>query len=305
MGLAKKLNGLLVPVGWQLQRVPDRVPLGKTHASAGHLVELIGPSGVGKSHLYAQLPASLKAGWLSRRCVRNHVRHSEVPFDDVARPDNELMETLLRWKHENLWAEGISLGRKVKLTDFFTYEMAADAYARQHCLPSCGVLSDEGITHNFTQELLTWYDTRAKHDAGELEQLRFFLQERSIILLDAPEEFIMTNLRRRHVDQQGRVMNDRLAHRQEREIIEGTIALRALKRRWIDVAQALGVAVLTLDASQDAALNVRQVEGFLRARIEAGGNGSQPQRTRTQQAPAAGGEAGMPPQERSRVHLNG
>ncbi|WP_444677810.1 hypothetical protein [Halomonas sp. E19] len=175
MGLAKQLNGLLAPVGWQLRRIPDRVPLGKKYVSAGHLVELIGPSGVGKSHLYAQLPASLKSGWLSRRCVRNHVRHSEVPFDDVASPDNELMETLLRWKHENLWAEEISLGRKVKLTDFFTYEMAADAYARLHCLLSCGVLSDEGITHNFTHELLTWYDTRAKHNAGDLRAAALLL----------------------------------------------------------------------------------------------------------------------------------
>jgi hypothetical protein len=169
---------------------------------------------------------------------------------------------LLRWKYEEVFSRRFSVSHKVWLYDYFVKVMATDVVARHRLLPECGVFSDGGTTHNFTEELLRWHGQNYYQNNQALNR---FLGERSIILLDAPEEYILENLHRRHLERRSRQKNDWLAHMSSHDVMNMIRRARNSKLRWVDELKNLGRPTLTLNASEDFSLNQRKLANFLQS----------------------------------------
>ncbi|MCG6656350.1 hypothetical protein HOP52_00970 [Halomonas campisalis] len=265
MSLVEKVNNFLTLGGIQIHRVPTMKDLGKNVPStAGKLVELIGPSGVGKTHLYRTLFPKIKRDWHSRSGARAYSKR-QGSFTQCNVDNNPIVEVLLKWKSGNIWCRDIPLWRKVRLYDFFVQEMAADVIAKEKLLASCGMFSDEGVTHNFTRELLQWYEMRHEDNVDALSS---FLHRRLIILVDAPEDYIMSNLKRRNSEKSSGAQNDWLSYMSEREAFEMISRSKQIKKRWIAVVTSLGVPTLTLEASDGLVANEQRVFDFLGAQGE-------------------------------------
>jgi hypothetical protein len=245
----------------------------RPRASRGHLVELIGPTGVGKTHLYAHLLPEIGDQWLSRRQVRPLMKDCD-PFAELDGALATLVEDLLAWKHQNIWALDIPLWRKVALLQYVTREMALDIYARASVIPLAGMFADTGLTHNFAAELLRWHEQCA--DPSGTEALRAFLRGRSIILLDADADTILKNLKRRNVAGQEKRNNALLAYWTEAQVLEKSRHDRDTARAWLALAASLGVPTLVVDLGQGLDAGKEKVLRFLGDIQCAGGSSDAP-----------------------------
>ncbi|HSP31066.1 MAG TPA: hypothetical protein VLO13_03520 [Halomonas sp.] len=278
MKMTARINQLLAPMGVRLQRIPESPTLSQAPSrTAGHHVELIGPSGVGKSYFYAQLSLQLTADWLSRMQISQisqYSIHRRDSFKELEGKDSTLVEYLLRMKHEFIWNQDMPLYHKHWIYTYFAKQMGNDGFARDLCLPTRSVFLDEGVQHIFTRELLTWHSLRATNSAEDMQRLKDYMKGRSLILLDASVEHIMGNLKKRHAQSQGQQLNDWLAFMSEEDILANIRYEKASKKRWARVAKALGAATLELDASEELSANERKVAKFLESiqRGQGGGN---------------------------------
>jgi hypothetical protein len=232
----------------------------RPRASRGHLVELIGPTGVGKTHFYAHLLPEIGDQWLSRRQVRPLMKDRD-PFAELDGPVAALVENLLAWKQEYIWALDMPLWRKVALLQYVLRETALDIHARASVIPVAGMIADTGITHNFAAELLRWHEQCA--DPSGTEALRAFLRGRSIILLDADADTILNNLRRRDVSGQAKQNNALLAYWTEEEVLEKSRHDRDTARTWLALAASLGVPTMVVDLGQGLDAGKEKVRRFL------------------------------------------
>ena len=262
--ISKPVNGLLSVLGLQLRRLPKSpdLPQGLERATRGHLVEMIGPTGVGKSHFHDQLLPETGKQWLSRREIKL-LMEGQRPFIELDGVSSVLVDDLLAQKQRSIWALDIKVWRKVALLEVFTREMALDIHARARVVPVAGLFSDEGITHNFTTELLRWYEERDRNDPFWKEALRSFMQGRSIILLDADDDTILRNLKRRHSELQGKQQNDLLAYWTEEKTLKKIRHSRCAARNWLELAASLGVNTLKVDLRQGLGAGKEKVLSFL------------------------------------------
>ncbi len=264
MKMTARINQLLAPMGVRLQRVPVSPAL--SHApsrTAGQHVELVGPSGVGKSYFYRQLSLQLTADWLSRSQISQHAIYGRDSFKELEGKDSTLVEYLLRMKHEAIWSQDIPLYRKHGIYTYVAKQMANDSYARDLCLPTRSVFLDEGVQQMFTRELLTWHSQHATNSTENMQRLRDYIKGRSLILVDASVEHIMVNLKKRHAQSQGNQHNDWLAFMSEEDILANISYEKESKQRWSRVAEALGATTLELDASEEFSANECKVADFL------------------------------------------
>jgi hypothetical protein len=264
MTASKHVNKLLSVFGLHLRRLPKSpdIPQDLERSTRGHLVELIGPSGVGKSHFHDQLLPEIAQQWLTRRQIR-HLMKGSKPFIELESADSDLINSLLVEKRRNIWALDLPVWRKVEMFDFVVRELALDIYARARIVPTAGLFSDEGITHNFTMELIRWHEECDGSDPFCKKALHRFLQGRSVIMLDADDDTILENLKRRHAELQGKQQNDSLALWTEQTVLERIRLARQMARRWLELAPSLGVPVLMVDLDQGPEAGKQKILQFL------------------------------------------
>jgi hypothetical protein len=265
MKIAAHVNRLLSPFGLHLRRLPRVADVPEKPGTRGHHVELIGPTGVGKTYLHDRLLPEIETEWLSWRQVRPLLKEMEEdkPFIDLDGASSALVDDLLAQKKRAIWALDLPVWRKVELLHYVIREMALDIRARARVVPVAGLLSDEGVTHNFATELLRWHEERGRHDPSCEEALNHFLRGRSIILLDADDDTILKNLRHRHDEIQGRKQNDLIAYWEEARVLRKTRHDRRTARRWLELATSLGIPTLTVDLREGLDLAKQKVRRFL------------------------------------------
>lgn len=264
MPLSISINRLLTPVGLRLERIPSPLPLTQAPArSAGHQIELIGSTGVGKSYLYMSLATQLKGSWISRYQLRKHADHERELFKELENKDSTLLKYLLSKKHEAIYNKNIPLWRKYKLYKYQVRILGADAFARECCLPTLGAFLDEGVQHNFTRELIDWHIHYAIHNRDDMQRLENFMKGRSLIFMDASVEHIMSNLKKRHLNVMGKEHNDWFAWMRESEVMKKIIDKKEINLLWLEVAASLGVPTIKIDAAEDVSVNKDKVLDFL------------------------------------------
>lgn len=262
MQLTSLLNKLLLTNGVQLSKVPKDLTADKRQRpSVGHVVELIGPSGVGKTYFYNYLRPVLEEGWFFRNEVKKISNYKGSSFSLLQEHDALFIEALLKKKHENVFSGKGALQRKVSLYDFFIREISADVYSR-HTKLARGLFSDEGVTHNFSREIL-WYHEQLNEgvEKNQHDALQRFFDNRSVILYDAPTAQIIKNLKKRSSQKPG-AANDWFHYAGEQEVTEFIERSKASKRKILSALQQYGVAVLALDATKDIDGNKEKVLEF-------------------------------------------
>jgi hypothetical protein len=264
MTASRQVNRLLSAFGLQLRRLPRPPELSKDmeRATRGHLVELIGPTGVGKTHFHAHLFPEIEHQWLSRRQIKP-LMDEQQPFIELNGASSLLIDNLLAQKKRSIWALDLPVWRKVELVHVIMREMALDIRARTRVVPVAGVFSDEGITHNFKNELLHWHEECGENDPSCEEALREFLHGRSIIMLDADDETILRNLKRRHAELRGKQQNDLLAYWTEARILNRTRPDRRAAQNWLKLATSYGANTLMVDLREGLDAGKQKVLRFL------------------------------------------
>nr|WP_163503661.1 hypothetical protein [Halomonas socia] len=262
MQLTSLLNKLLLTNGVQLSKVPKDLTADKRQRpSVGHVVELIGPSGVGKTYFYNYLRSELEGNWFFRNEVKRISNYKGSSFSLLKEQDALLIESFLNKKYDNIFSGKEALQRKISLYEFFLKEMAADVYFR-HTKLARGLFSEDGITHNFSKEIL-WYHEKL-HEGDEKKQhdvLQRFFDNRSVILYEAPTTQIIKNLKIRSSQEPG-AGNDWFHYAGEKEVIDFIESSQASKRKVLSVLQQYGIDVLTLDATKDLDINKKKVFEF-------------------------------------------
>ncbi|WP_302142687.1 hypothetical protein [Halomonas alkalicola] len=264
MNVTHRLSRLLAMVGLDLNRCQyPKIQQKNVPKTSGMLVELFGVSGVGKSHLYRMLSRDLKIEWHLRSPLFAHVK-ADDGFSYLDEDEAELIGALLKWKCVDIFSQSRPLSRNVRLYDFYLKFMSADIIARKKLLPSCGVFLDDSLTRHFSDELLRWHD---QNDSDKNYVLTRFLGGRCIILMDAPDEYIVKNLKRRHQETRGKLDNDLLAFMDVESVMDRMRMKRNSVYQCFDFVTSCGLPTLKLDASDETKVNMRKIRVFLESII--------------------------------------
>lgn len=245
--LAKRM---LQRSGYALVRTPP-LPRGAPRATQGLQVEMIAPSGAGKTTLYRQL--TFTSEWLrGERIQIGRDAFPELPDGD----EGELYARLLFGYHRGLEALPLAPGHKLRLMDYATTILRHDIAWRRRHYP-CGMISEEGICHNFAAPLAA-----LAGEAPEPPGLAELLAGRSLIRLEISAELDMSHLASRHRERPG-AGNDWLGHLGE----EAALAHIEQELAWGLAVQRLferhARPVLTLRADDDLATQQARINAFL------------------------------------------
>jgi len=258
MNTAYILSRLLAMVGSDLKRYQcSKIQQKNVPKTSGMLVELFGVSGVGKSHLYRMLSRDLKTEWHLRSPLFAHVK-TDDGFSYLDEDEAELIGALLKWKYGDIFSQSTTLSRNVRIYDFYLKFMSADIIARKKLLPTGGVFLDDSLTRHFSDELLRWHDQNEKKDV-----LSRFLSGRCIILMDASDEYIFENLKRRHQEVRGKLDNDLLAFLDVESVMNRMRIKRNSLYQCFDFVTSRGLPTLKLDASDETKVNIRKIKVFI------------------------------------------
>ncbi len=233
--------------------------------TSGWRVEFIGAYGAGKTTQFYAVWPQYEQEWFSRKQLRLYTERRRIKTYDLtdARFATHY-EKLLVLKFHNLFQSSRSMANKVELYDFFKTQLGLDLYF-SNCKLSRGLFSDDGIIHNFAEELL-----EMAQDGDEALPMDSFLShlfnKRALIYLKADPGTIEGHLKTRSVEMPG-AGNDWLTYWQAssgaEEIPECIALIVARVERLVALADRHGAPVLRLDVKKGTAHNGREVGRFL------------------------------------------
>lgn len=112
------------------------------------IVEFIGPAGVGKSTLFRETFTNANFEFYTQNNIgifENNLLKSDI--------QNDVYNQLLLSKHENVLKLGENAFVNAKLINYFS-RIIKDDIIIQNSITACGFILEEGLSHNFSKELL-------------------------------------------------------------------------------------------------------------------------------------------------------
>ena len=192
--------------------------------TAGWCLELVGPSGVGKSATLASLDPTIMRRWLSRREIGRLPADPRIPSLDGDEVDSHVHAHILFERIAHLRTKGRDSAEVARFLSYMALVVLNDLKIRQGTMRA-GALLDEGLCQIFGQEV-------AALDAADFAGL---MQNRGLVAL-------VTRDPGRVVDQ----IEDRAARSHRRSIHSG--------RSPEDLAEAIRIGIArTLEITERAA----------------------------------------------------
>ena len=221
----------------------------KTNEAKNTIIELIGPSGIGKTTLQKMVSKSLNCRWnLSYPNSTKHIGRDSKQLD-------ELYRIILFRKLVSLYEHEKDIDRYTEISSFFIKRIQQDRVLKMSgFLDKGGYFLDDGICHNFTSEIIQIIENNEVDNAI----LNKFFVNRNIIVLEAPINRIVDNLRKRQLKNKG-ALNDWLSVYGEHGIKEFIQHLINNIRKLEDYACQFGCSVYTIDLIQSDHELVKQV----------------------------------------------
>jgi energy-coupling factor transporter ATP-binding protein EcfA2 len=263
-GISKLIKGL----GYDIQKTPQ-VGKDKPNRSKGQIIEMLGPSGVGKTTLYKCVLAKYHQDWHTSRQLRALVALDTEGLSLDSTPLKEIYAVLLKNKAINVWDSDRSVEEKYRRLKYMIDEVAVDRIANSQDL-SKGVLSDNGLTHNFGEEIIALEHKLKEKELPSIskEGMQAFFRCRSIILVTASTDYIKYNLKKRNLDlkKSGRSNNPNNYYRTiGKNYLEDYIrSIFDENKKMIEIAEKYGAGILTIDVETEKIHEIGQkIDDFI------------------------------------------
>lgn len=256
--ILKVLNSAGLEVRWKERKVP---PFNNPNLKAGVIVELMGPSGVGKTTLFNNVKENLGQQWI----FRNHLRRLNTlgaKGIDIGDPCYNFASKLMERKTKDLLALNTSFIKKIQVVNFYTKELANSIVYLKEDVPNW-LFSDDGIVHLFRNEIIELEkDLLNDHEARNL-----LFKNKNLVHVDADEKFIVENLRKRHVHSRNEG-NDLLSWLDEEEAYTHTRLSRMTNKKVIEIAKKYGAKVYEINAAEGDEENIKKLNEILDTIVE-------------------------------------
>lgn len=259
----KKIIGAL---GVEVKKKQPVIKLSESECfSAGYIVEFVGSPGVGKTTLFEHVIGDEQhACWYARNQIKTYIETYKPHTFSLLKDSHErCISELLHKKSNNLLRDNNDpLSKSVGLFNYFLKQLEMDIYAT-FCedLPK-GLMSDEGVVQNFTEEILdmTSHDDFVYHDV-----FHALMENRIIIYMIDSTENITKKLHKRN-----RPARDGAKFHEQKNIEEKIDKTKREKENMVSIAQQYGATVLKIDAAEDLEMNCNTVSEFINFQSNAG-----------------------------------
>lgn len=217
-------------------------------------VELLGPSGVGKTTLLKHLEGRLPPGFVSFKSAVKEVEQMGGGLTEVSRMDRALLSNLMAGKIESYGGEILENSQEKRAFNFFEKNLSLHLTIPLH-LVNRRTISDDGIFHNFSDAITKLKNYDALEGVGRL--LHF-------ISLNGSFEYILQNLRQRHEETPG-TLHDWLGRSEGNlDVIRKQIDTYVSRQKEIEgQVSSLGSRVLRLNAEDGLENNCAKCLEFL------------------------------------------
>ncbi|RBI65882.1 hypothetical protein DQ400_16645 [Vreelandella sulfidaeris] len=256
--LIKVLNFAGLEVRWTNRKIP---PFNNPRLKAGVIVELIGPSGVGKTTLFDKVKENLGQQWI----FRNHLRRLNrlgAKGVDIGDPYYNFASMLMEQKTKGIMALNSPFLKKIQGVNFYTRELANSMVYLNEKVPNW-LFSDDGIVHLFKNEIIEFEQKLL--DDEEASDLLF--KNKNLIHVDADEDYILDNLRKRHIHSQ-REGNDMLSWMDEDEVYNHARLTRLTNNKVKKIAKTHGASVFGINAADSIDENIIKLKNILDTIVE-------------------------------------
>jgi hypothetical protein len=237
----------MAAAGYSIARIPDegRLLSDRPHLTSGMLFEFMGPSGIGKTHIFREVQAARRANWLPVGDLLGLTPRAISEAEDLQPLLSDIiLERVEEERSRSVHAWTVAGAAEYASRAAKTYIVMRRHYAR-------GIMMDEGILHAFSTQLAR---------RGQRE-LRTLLDRHVIVFLDArnPETVARRYLAR---DEERQARGDLVRPMSLDQAAAMAQASLEAQRTLHDAALECGRAGLRIYAEDGSDRNLRDVLDF-------------------------------------------
>lgn len=213
-------------------------------------VELVGVSGVGKSFIYHQLTKYQRNWWTTAEFIK---QLEKVDADQILE-QHAFYQDLAALRLQTIQNLNILPSSKFRIAHWNYRSLQDDAVIFQHNKNAL-IVSDEGLLHNFSNELTDLMVQKP-------DQVKPFLKNRAVIYCHASVDEIVQRIEKR-TQETGRTV----AHHREKntkelyEIVEKELHE---KEAFIQMLALAGVPILKVSTQHQIKDNVKKITDFIK-----------------------------------------
>lgn len=208
-------------------------------------IEFIGPAGIGKSTIYTEVKKKAVGNWFYRE------NFSSILGKNSGGVGAELYFQLLKSKIDHLDRYNLPSYERIRLISFFSDLLLRDLAMSNNDKSSRKFLLDEGLCHNFSEELIDLPDS-------DLEML---MAKRAFVFVQARDSKTIVDRIRKRERETGRKVAYHVGLDDD-ALINLSETSSSLFNAFIDRVEVLGVPVCKIFAEDNIQTNVRHVLDF-------------------------------------------
>jgi hypothetical protein len=249
-----RLKRFLLRYGYRIERVyrgiPETAEWKTEYKTKGCIIEFIGVSGVGKTTFFNSAFPVFKSEWFPKSTIVYTFKVDEAkPFSKLDPTGELIYRELLNAKYHNIRKRGYTLQQEIAYYDYFKRELQYDAATRVFELPR-GVITDDGIIHNFSDEILDLHANGITGRNADHVDLHHLFKNRALVYLKATPDYIVNNLKKRSVENKD-ALNDWNSIYGPSGLKSYVIQNVAIREKLISIAAGFGVPTLVIDCEQE------------------------------------------------------
>jgi len=244
------LRNIINTAGFDIHRLRPSEKIVSSQIIKNITIELIGPSGIGKSTILSDVSKHLQYPWNRKYPRRVHSSLKENHEID------KFYRLCLHFKALAVFEHSLNFQHYAQLLSFFSYRAIGDRnLSISGLLEKGGWLLDESFCHNFTSEI----NKIIEDDLIDSDTLNNFFKGRNFIVVTASTDWILRNLRDRQ-KKKPEALNNWLGVYDESYLIEQIQKSFEKKRKLAEYGLSYGSRSYQINLSND---KTKALDSFL------------------------------------------